>query len=220
MVSYRCIGYGITGNDGVATLDTNLDGTSMSHSYTGSGVGELDFVASVDSPTQINSGSEQSEPYTVYDCVFYDSGDANTHNPNWTNQDSTNIQVSYNSNGQTVIEGNIPSGTKSYYTTMNGSNNWRDSNIDYQIDIDVEFIIGENGIPSVYFGGVRFGLQSIMGSARSGKISLKTNGDSIVAWLEGSPTENTGTMSTINGFQFQFYRSATIKFKNLAIYRI
>lgn len=78
MVSYRCVGYGITGNDGVATLDTNLDGTSMSHSYTGSGVGELDFVASVDSPTQINSSSDVSQPYTVTDCVYYDDSTNNT----------------------------------------------------------------------------------------------------------------------------------------------
>lgn len=74
MVSYRCVGYGITNSSGVATLDHNLDGTSISggHSYTGSGVGELDFVASVDSPTQINNGSDVSQPVEVYDCIWYD----------------------------------------------------------------------------------------------------------------------------------------------------
>lgn len=89
MVSYRCIGYGITGNDGVATLDTNLDETPIGeHSYTGSGVGELDFVASVDSPTQINSGSDVSLPYEVEDCIRYDACTTDTHT-SYTAQGST-----------------------------------------------------------------------------------------------------------------------------------
>lgn len=103
MVSYRCVGYGTTNSSGVATLDHNLDGTSISggHSYTGSGVGELDFVASVDSPTQINNGSDVSETFVLMDCRLYDEGTSARYNDtmwgNWNNSATIERKAEYTS---------------------------------------------------------------------------------------------------------------------------
>lgn len=72
MVRYRCIGYGTTDGNGVATLERDLNDNSIS-GYTGQGVGEVDFVASAESPNEINSSSDVSGTYSVLDALYYDS---------------------------------------------------------------------------------------------------------------------------------------------------
>lgn len=72
MIRYRYLGYGITNNGGVAKLDHDATGNPIQHSYTGSGVGELDIVASLDNP--ISKGSLVSETYELLDYIFYDKG--------------------------------------------------------------------------------------------------------------------------------------------------
>ena len=75
MVRYRCVGWGTTNSSGVATLDYDADGNPLLTSgYTGQGVGEVDFVASAESPSEINSSSDVSTPYEVLDAIFYDKG--------------------------------------------------------------------------------------------------------------------------------------------------
>ena len=62
----RYLGYGTTNAQGVATLEFDPNGDALSHSYTGVGAGKVDIIA--------ESGSLQSERYTVLDCKFYDEG--------------------------------------------------------------------------------------------------------------------------------------------------
>lgn len=78
MVRYRCIGYGTTDGNGVATLNKNLSDQTIS-GYTGQGVGEVDFVASAESPNEINSSSDVSETYNVWDTIFYIENDDDTY---------------------------------------------------------------------------------------------------------------------------------------------
>ena len=68
MVNYIYLGYGVTDSNGVAKLDHDANGDPISHSYTGTGAGEIDIVASLDNP--IGEGSIQSE-ISVEDCVIY-----------------------------------------------------------------------------------------------------------------------------------------------------
>ena len=68
MVSYRYLGSALTNANGVATFD-----------YQGTGVGEVDVIASTDNP--ITSSSIVSETYSIFDCVFVDTG--LTENTNW-----------------------------------------------------------------------------------------------------------------------------------------
>ena len=77
MTSYRYLGYGTTDSNGVAH-----------YTYTGTGAGEVDVIASLDNP--IGQGSIVSEPSSVLDTIFYDKGLSGTgnHNDNWFNQDT------------------------------------------------------------------------------------------------------------------------------------
>lgn len=72
MVNYKYLGYGITNNEGVACLDHDPNGNPKLHSYTGTGAGEIDIVASLDNP--IVEGSLVSETYGLIDATYYNNG--------------------------------------------------------------------------------------------------------------------------------------------------
>ena len=67
---YKYLGWGITNENGVAKLDHDAQGQEIEHSYTGTGAGEIDVLASLDNP--IVEGSIVSETYEVLDCIKYD----------------------------------------------------------------------------------------------------------------------------------------------------
>lgn len=62
---YKYLGYGITDNNGIAHLDHDSNGNPINHSYTGTGAGEIDIVASLDDSTHISDSSLQSEIYSA-----------------------------------------------------------------------------------------------------------------------------------------------------------
>lgn len=74
MTNYTYLGWGTTDSNGVAKLDHDANDDPINHSYTGSGVGEVDVVASLDNP--IVSGSVVSAPYEVTDCLLYEQASA------------------------------------------------------------------------------------------------------------------------------------------------
>ena len=72
MAKYRYMGYGTTDSNGIAKLDHDENGSAITHSYTGTGAGEIDVVASLDE--EIVDSSIVSETYEVLDCLVYDDG--------------------------------------------------------------------------------------------------------------------------------------------------
>jgi len=72
MVNYRYLGYGITNDKGIAKLEFDANGDPITHSYTGTGAGELDIIASLDDNEHISDSSLQSETYSLFDTLFYD----------------------------------------------------------------------------------------------------------------------------------------------------
>ena len=82
MVSYRYLGSALTNANGVATFD-----------YQGTGVGEVDVIASTDNP--ITSSSIVSGTLPVLDCIFYDpcTSDTGTWSPNYR------VTASYSNDG-------------------------------------------------------------------------------------------------------------------------
>ena len=78
MANYRYLGYGITNEQGIATLDHDANGNPIDHSYTGTGAGEIDIVASLDDNTHISDSSLQSEIFVVSDTIWYFDGVNNT----------------------------------------------------------------------------------------------------------------------------------------------
>lgn len=81
----RLIGTATTDNNGVAVL---------SNGYTGTGAGMVDFVASA----EIDGGSVVSEPYSVWDCIYYEDG---TKLSTW--KYNTNQITASQSNGETTF---------------------------------------------------------------------------------------------------------------------
>ena len=73
MAIYRYLGYGITDENGIAKLDHDAQGNPITHSYTGTGAGEIDIVASLDDNTHISDSSIQSETYSLIDAKFKDT---------------------------------------------------------------------------------------------------------------------------------------------------
>lgn len=94
MVNYIYLGYGVTDSNGVAKLDHDANGDPISYSYTGTGAGEIDIVASLDNP--IGEGSIQSEIYEVIDALFYDSATSDRSNEYYLNTTYTSINYANN----------------------------------------------------------------------------------------------------------------------------
>ena len=80
MVNYRYLGYGITNEQGIATLDHDAQGNPITHSYTGTGAGKVDIVASLDDSSHISESSIQSETYELMDAMYYDPALSGNHN--------------------------------------------------------------------------------------------------------------------------------------------
>ena len=80
-ITYTPIGYGVTDENGVAKLDTDMNGDALTHSYTGTGAGELDIVASFDST--IGETSILSNEIEILDCIVMDYKADGTKNTNF-----------------------------------------------------------------------------------------------------------------------------------------
>ena len=131
-VNYVYLGYGTTDENGECKLDHDANGDSISHSYTGTGAGKIDVVASLDSPSSISDSSLVSETYEVYDCIFHDEMGTNT----WHKTNQTLVIESTNDG----IKLTNDSTTSNYYAVpkINNSNISLDSSNDYVIEMDFE----------------------------------------------------------------------------------
>lgn len=98
---YKFVGSGVTNSQGVAQLTHDANGNPLATpGYVGSGKGLTQMCASLDSPTAISSGSDQSETYGVTDCLVYDDG---TSDPKKTSFIKTgNGTITIGSNGTTI----------------------------------------------------------------------------------------------------------------------
>ena len=119
MVTYRLIGKGTTDSNGVAhmTKATSDGGSTWTDTtgYTGVGAGELDVVASTDNP--MSASSCQSEPYTVWDYIVYDTGKTGRDTTKWTN---SNMAVFTDENGTTLTRTGTGTGSYTSNVVMTG----------------------------------------------------------------------------------------------------
>ena len=95
MVNYRYLGYGITNEQGIATLDHDANGDPITHSYTGTGAGELDIIASLDDQSHISDSSIQSEIFVLWDTIKYDNATLLDHNDIWSYDDAKTVLTRY-----------------------------------------------------------------------------------------------------------------------------
>ena len=137
MVTLVPMGYGVTDENGVAKLDHDMDGNTLTHSYTGVGAGRIDLLASIDDPDNVSysgEGTLVSEIYGVLDCIKYDKGTSNVHNDIW---DRTEIVRGDN------------------YTTLQSTNGARTFNFMSLTDssnLKIKFKLWNTDFSNIWFG--------------------------------------------------------------------
>ena len=103
------LGTGITNREGVAKLDTSTSNTALTHSYTGTGAGELNITAT--------TGVLESSTLTVWDYLFYDEGVTGAKNTNWTNYNNR-ATVEVTEEGTDIIN---TASSNAYYFVKNSA---------------------------------------------------------------------------------------------------
>lgn len=132
-VNYVYLGYGTTDENGECKLDHDANGDSISHSYTGTGAGKIDVVASLDSPSSISDSSLVSETFVVYDCILYDNATISSHNDSmWSVE--TGLQLSRYTDYSEVAE--VSTANANMYCTIPS---------ECVVELDLKQIGGTNG---------------------------------------------------------------------------
>ena len=133
-VIYTPIGYGVTDENGQCTLDHDVDGNPLAHSYTGSGAGKVDLVASLDDV--ITESSLVSETYEIIDALFYDKGTTGTVGSGWVY--NSFVSAVSNPNGTTVTSSS--SSTQFFTAELDNTT----TTLDFTAPFVVEFTLVSN----------------------------------------------------------------------------
>lgn len=206
----RYLGYGVTNNSGVATLDHAPDGTSLSHSYTGVGAGKIDVVA--------ESGSLQSEIYSILDCLFYDDCVTTPEEENkWI---ASNIVATRSSNGLTLAY----DGFGTYYANKKGTST---STYDWEGTFAVEFdVVAVTGIGDVQLhDGTNNATRSFntLSATSNNHVKIINDGSSVKYFVDGvekTTLQYNYSMGTCRvGFRTQA-SGDTMTIKNFMIYPV
>jgi len=216
MVTYRFLGYGMTDENGIAKLDHDAQGNPITHSYTGTGAGELDIVASLDDNEHINDSSIQSEPYETLDCIAIDNATLSDHNDIWSN----------------TVQSGVNFERKEEYTEFSISvtgNKYIPLNTPLNSDMVIEFdaYCSDDGAFSDFVNdSSRVGILSIIrvGTVNNWiPIKLVISNNTITAYnRDTSQSYQIATNVECNGFRWLNFgvTSRTFRFKNVKIYHI
>ena len=205
-VSYRFIGKGTTDANGVAHITEDANGDTVSPpGYVGVGAGEIDVVASVDKP--ISSGSVVSQPSTVWDTLFYDSGIDGTHNNKWLEHSCT---VTPSSDGTTVV------GSNYYVASEHTTSDWT-KRVAFPSSFNVEFDV-------VSYTGTQYLRILDTSDTTCGQVTIDATGHYKVC------VTSTGITCTVDGETHYIYNSsntasgrvgfsgANLKYKDFKVY--
>ena len=199
-MAYRLLGSGTTDSNGRAT-----------HTYTGVGAGELDVVASLDNP--IVSGSVQSEPYSIWDTLFFDDGVTSPKTANWNNYQSR-LTVTVDETGTTLLR-DASSGTGYYLTPSAYATpfvmEFEMVSISNKTNCGIDFAVNGNDNNKTFNA-----LVINSGDA----IKLTYDGTTIKVYRNGSSTPNEIALSVSGNIDIGFVVGVneSIKFKDLKIY--
>ena len=217
MVRYRCVGWGTTNSSGVATLDYDADGNPLLTSgYKGQGEGLVNFVASAENPSAINSSSDVSSTYEVIDALFFDEATDNTKASQYSFP--SGVTPSYDETNGTTIS-YASTGNKYVSFKINNSTTWRDENTDYCIEFDVIFTTANEFFR---MGGQNIKFSNLNGSSSgSGSVKFVTDGNTLTPYWNGTAiTSQEKTMSSNAEAQLGLFGTTSMTFKNIKIYPI
>jgi len=216
--NYRYLGYGVTDENGIAHLDHDANGNPIDHSYTGTGAGEIDVVASLDDNTHISDSSIQSETFVVLDTLFYDEATSNAKNQYWFSNRWDNISVS--DIGTTIEE--LSSASINYYiSNVANSSTWGDRKL-FNTNICVEFEVIE------YNTGLKFIIHESDTNYKqlplnSGSVKLEITNTNIKSTINGNVTNTPCDFTNQVRLGFQTFNDSDlgkITFKDFKVYQI
>ena len=214
MVNYILLGSGTTDSNGIAKLEKDAGGDPISHSYTGTGAGEIDVVASLDST--IDSGSVVSQPYTVTDCLFLDCGiSGGCKNTKWVNQSGYFNVSDPTSDGTTITK--VSNGNYAPSTVAN-STTWSDRlliNSEFVCEFDVSSVASQS-IFRIYYNTN----QNKQFELTDGHYKITVTSDTITYSKDNGSPVTLGSNLNITTFENVAFVNATLTFKNFFIYVI
>jgi hypothetical protein len=222
--TYNYLGYGVTDSNGKAKLEYDAQGNPLTHSYTGTGAGEVDIVASLDS--EITDGSLVSETYSVLDCSYFDSGTTGTVYSGWVNKNAT---LSSQGGTDGTLFSNSGSSFGTFYANKNGTSgsSWSDL-YDYSAPLKIEFdvvsvtgsdktcVICNDGTNpfQVYFNTYGVSANShVIITVEATRYKIKVD-DTESNWINHSLATDFGVAFRLND------STASMKFKNFMVYPI
>ena len=216
--TYRVIGKGTTDSNGVAHMDySTSDGgstwtdISSSPGYAGTGKGLVDIVSALDNPHV--EGSIVSEPYEVWDCIWFDIATTGKKSDAWSNPDNLTIT--------TTDDGTTLSDVSNYYSSTTTLTD------DFRIEFEIKTGNGE-GRFGLYGTPFSKNVQKNVDEAnwmhyritrQNGVFTLEYSSDGVI-W--------TTTTLIVNGLttedcSFKFYNLATdrtLSYRNLKAYKV
>ena len=212
-IQYIYLGYGVTDENGECKLDHDANGDSISHSYTGTGAGKIDVVASLDSPSSISDSSLVSETFVLWDTLFYDSGTTGTVNSKWKINGGNGNRTS--SSDGTTFE-NVDSSIRFDNFIQNNSSDIYFWNAPFCVELDIVQIQGSARLQIFS----RESSQFFNGCGAIGHWKITYDGTTLVATKDnGSPTSYERNLSNAR-IGFYVSQGESITFKNLKVYLI
>ena len=215
----RFLGTGVTDDKGVAKLETDPNGNTLTHSYTGVGAGKIDIVAEYD--------TIQSEPYEVTDCLMLDiATTGKKNNDDWHIQSGTfETPIPVDNNGATL--NNIGSADGSYIANLHGTTT-SGFDIEFPLPFVVECdIVDSNDLSQCY-------LQVAPSTGNAYTPSLNQNGGvigshhrivceegKITVYIDNNPpVVLTRSFSGLCSIRFYLKGGASLKYRNFKLYSI
>ena len=211
MTEYRLIGTGTTNGQGIATLNKNPSGTTIT-GYTGTGAGKLNLLASTHpDPTDPDA---LTSSIILYDCLKYDSGkDPGYNNSMWSSATNLNRGAEY-----TTIQ---PTTTVTVYTAINQLD-------DFRIEIDLN--VQANNSSSL--ASIRSGTGGVLAQVRKDSFNtLLSNNNWYHVYFTVRNNTCTVTCEEVEGsvvadvtnaarFYIRAGADETVRYKDLRIYQI
>lgn len=220
-VSYRCIGKGVTNANGVAKLTHDCQGNQLAtEGYTGTGAGELDIVASTDSPSNIGSGSLVSETYSIHDCLFADRGDG-TLNSNWGWYNTTGGSASITSSGISISNSGSVFGV--FYADDPNKSGRYDWETPHCVEFDVVSSSDYSKVYIYYYDGTYQGFINSFSNfsiSNGSHVKIVNTGTTVELFVDGVSKQSATRSMTPDWIGIRVNSGGDLVFKNFEIYLI
>lgn len=191
---------GTTGSDGV-----------VSKSYTCSGAGLKTITA--------ESGTLQSEPYMVHDCLMFDDGVTSPKPNSWTNPSSLGVSVD-TTNGTTVSN---TGSSSAYYISKLPNTSDSGFNVVWDAPLCVEFdLTAYSGSASFQVGGGGTGASALTKAfSKTGHYKIEIKADKYYVYIDDDePVSSNSNISAKVSIRFVIGASGSMTFKNYEAYPI